>query len=57
VDLFNHTDAIASVGNYLRHHRWRPGMARDQRYRVILRYNYSKPYAETILNIADQLGG
>lgn len=57
VDLFSHADAIASVGNYLRHHNWRPGLTRDQRYRVILRYNYSKPYAETILNIADQLGG
>lgn len=57
VDLFSHADAIASVGNYLRHSNWRPGLTRDQRYRVILRYNYSKPYAETILNIADQLGG
>lgn len=57
VDLFDHPDAIASVANYLRHHNWRAGLNRDQRYRVILRYNYSKPYAETILKIADQLGG
>jgi membrane-bound lytic murein transglycosylase B len=57
VDLFSHADAIASVGNYLRHHRWRREMAREERYRVILRYNYSKPYAETILHIADQLAG
>ena len=57
VDLFDHADAIASVGNYLRHHRWRREMAREERYRVILRYNYSKPYAETILHIADQLAG
>jgi membrane-bound lytic murein transglycosylase B len=57
VDLFSHAEAIASVGNYLRHHRWRPGLTRDERYRVILRYNYSKPYAETVLTIADRLGG
>jgi membrane-bound lytic murein transglycosylase B len=57
VDLFDHSDAIASVANYLRHHNWRAGLSRDQRYRVILRYNYSKPYAETVLTIADRLGG
>lgn len=55
VDLFDHTDAIASVGNYLQHHGWRPGLTRQQQYRVILKYNYSRPYAETILEIADRL--
>jgi membrane-bound lytic murein transglycosylase B len=57
VDLFDHTDAIASVGNYLRHHGWKPGLSREQQYRVILKYNYSQPYANTILKIADQLEG
>ena len=55
VDLFDHTDAIFSVGNYLQHHGWKPGMTRQQQYRVILKYNYSRPYAQTILQIADQL--
>lgn len=55
VDLFDHTDAIFSVGNYLQHHGWKPGMTRQQQYRVILKYNYSRPYAQTILSIADQL--
>jgi membrane-bound lytic murein transglycosylase B len=57
VDLFDHTDAIASVGNYLKHHGWKPGMTRKQQYQVILKYNYSRPYANTILKIADQLSG
>lgn len=57
VDLFDHEDAIASVANYLRHHGWRPDLDRRARYRVILRYNYSKYYANTILEIADKLGG
>jgi membrane-bound lytic murein transglycosylase B len=57
VDLFDHTDAIASVGNYLKHHGWKPGMTRKQQYQVILKYNYSSPYANTILKIADQLKG
>jgi len=55
VDLFDHTDAIASVGNYLKHHGWKPGMTRQQQYQVILKYNYSKPYANTILDIAARL--
>jgi membrane-bound lytic murein transglycosylase B len=57
VDLFDHTDAIASVGNYLKHHGWKPGLTRKQQYQVILKYNYSRPYANTILKIADQLSG
>lgn len=57
IDLFDHTDAIASVGNYLKHHGWKPGLSRKQQYQVILKYNYSKPYANTILKIADQLRG
>lgn len=57
VDLFDHTDAIASVGNYLKHHGWKPGLTRKEQYQVILRYNYSRPYANTILKIADQLRG
>jgi membrane-bound lytic murein transglycosylase B len=57
VDLYSHADAIASVGNYLKHHGWRPELDRQKRYRVILKYNYSKPYANTILKIADRLKG
>jgi len=55
VDLFDHTDAIASVGNYLKHHGWKPEMTRQQKFQVILKYNYSKPYANTILDIAARL--
>ena len=55
VDLFDHDDAIASVANYLRHHGWRPDLSRKKRYQVILRYNYSKYYANIILKIADIL--
>ncbi len=57
VDLYAHADAIASVGNYLKHHGWRPELSRKKRYRVILKYNYSKPYANTVLKIADKLKG
>ena len=55
VDLFDHTDAIYSIANYLKHHGWRPGISRDKAYKVILRYNYSKYYANTILKISERL--
>jgi len=55
IDLFNHADAIMSVASYLSHYGWRPGIDRKAAYRVLLRYNYSKPYANTVLKIADLL--
>lgn len=57
VDLFDHADAIDSVANYLRHHGWRPNIERKAAYKVILRYNYSKYYANTVLRIAELLKG
>lgn len=57
IDLFDHTDAIASVGNYLKHHGWRSDLSPHQKYEVIRRYNNSKPYAETVLEIARRLAG
>ena len=57
VDLYTHADAIASIGNYLQYHGWRPQLSHKKRYRVILKYNYSKPYANTILKLADKLKG
>ncbi len=55
VDLFNHNDAIASVANYLRHHGWKSGQSDEKAYKVVLRYNNSRPYAKTILSIAKKL--
>ena len=57
VDLFDHDDAIASIANYLKHYGWRPGLDRENAYRILLRYNYSKYYVNTILKIAEKLKG
>lgn len=57
VDLFNHADAIASVANYLQHHGWRAGIDDKKAYKILLRYNYSKYYANIILKIAKLLKG
>lgn len=55
IDLFDNEDAIASVANYLIHHKWRPGLERDAAYNVILHYNRSSYYANTILKIVELL--
>jgi membrane-bound lytic murein transglycosylase B len=54
-DLFHMPDAIASVGNYLRGHGWRPGLSREEQEKVIWTYNNSRVYVETVLKIADLL--
>ncbi len=55
VDLFSKGDALASMANYLKEHGWRPGLSPEEQYRVILKYNYSRPYAETVLAVARRL--
>jgi peptidoglycan lytic transglycosylase B len=57
IDLFNHTDAIYSIANYMKRHGWKPGISREKAYKVVLKYNYSKYYANTILKISDLLKG
>ncbi|WP_082863504.1 lytic murein transglycosylase [Thermodesulfatator autotrophicus] len=55
VDLFNLEDALASMANYLARHGW--GKARDYQtqLKVIMTYNKSRPYAETVLKLAEKL--
>ena len=51
IDLFNHADAIASVASFLNAHHWN---VKDDR-AVILRYNRSGPYADTVLALSKKL--
>lgn len=55
IDLFEHADAIVSIANYLKYHGWKPGISSKKQYRVILHYNNSKYYANTVLKIAKKL--
>ena len=57
VDLFNHADAIASIANYLKHYGWHSGINAKDAYKVVFKYNHSKPYVKTILAIAKSLKG
>ncbi len=57
VDLFHHADAIHSTANYLKHHGWKPGVTREKAKKILLKYNYSKPYVDTLLKVSERLKG
>lgn len=53
VDLFNVPDAIASLANYLAKHGWKAGINRERQHKLLMTYNHSTIYANTILALAD----
>ena len=56
VDLFNKADAIESVGRFLQAHGWTGlRMSEEARRAVVLKYNRSGIYANTVLYVADYL--
>jgi len=57
IDLFNHPDAIASVAFFLRAHHWGRAENAKQRKKVLLYYNRSNYYADTIYTLAQKLNG
>jgi membrane-bound lytic murein transglycosylase B len=57
IDLFDKTDAIFSIGRYLRDSGWREPMADEEsRRKVIMLYNRSGVYVNTVLYVARALG-
>jgi membrane-bound lytic murein transglycosylase B len=57
IDLFNHPDAIASVANFLHAHRWGRAQGDKEKKKVILYYNRSNYYADTVFTLAQRLNG
>lgn len=55
VDLYDMSDALASIGNYLKKMGWRSGMSPQRQRRLIRTYNTSDIYADTILKIAESI--
>ncbi len=55
INLFQKADALASMANYLKAHGWKDDLDKDGRIKILLSYNYSRPYANTILKVADRL--
>jgi membrane-bound lytic murein transglycosylase B len=54
-DLHNHNDAIASVAKYLKKHGWKKNISDGNALSVILKYNKSMPYAQTVLKLSSLL--
>ncbi len=54
-DLFSTADALASMATYLKHYGWKDGLSRKKQEAVILKYNYSRPYTNAVLEIAKRL--
>jgi len=55
VDLFSRGDALASMAKYIKSYGWRAGLSRKEQEAVILKYNYSRPYVRTVLDVAERL--
>ena len=55
IDVFNHSDAIISIANYLKHYGWYPGIGGKKAYKVIYHYNHSRQYVDTILKVSELL--
>jgi membrane-bound lytic murein transglycosylase B len=55
INLFTKADAFYSIANYLREHGWKCTMDKGSQREVILRYNKSSVYANTVLPVAQKL--
>jgi membrane-bound lytic murein transglycosylase B len=55
IDLFAAEDALHSIGKYLSDHGWKCRMSSKRQHRVIMTYNRSRTYANTVLAVAEQL--
>lgn len=53
VDLFTIPDAVASLSHYLYKHGWRADADRRRQHALLMRYNKSTVYANTILALGD----
>lgn len=55
VDLFNLEDALASIANYLKNEGYKINSDLEARKKVIMKYNISEPYANTVVAISERL--
>ena len=55
VDLFSAPDALHSLANYLKEHGWQTDLSSNEKHEIILHYNNSNRYANTVITVADYL--
>ncbi|MCR5815142.1 MAG: lytic murein transglycosylase [Desulfovibrio sp.] len=53
IDLFGIADAAASLARYLSLHGWKEGLSPAAMHALLMKYNHSKVYANTILALAE----
>jgi membrane-bound lytic murein transglycosylase B len=53
--LLSREEAIFSIGNYLRSHGWKKNLSIKKKKQILWYYNRSKPYIETILQLAQKI--
>lgn len=57
VDLFTPSDAISSLAYYLYKHGWKANLSRSRQHALLMTYNHSSIYANTILALSDLIEG
>ena len=55
VNLFSTPDALHSLANYLKEHGWQADSSSNEKHEIILHYNKSNRYANTIITVANYL--
>jgi membrane-bound lytic murein transglycosylase B len=53
--LFSREEAIFSIGNYLRSHGWKRNLPIQKKKQILLYYNRSSPYVETIMKVSQKI--
>ena len=53
--LLSREDAIFSIGNYLRSHGWKRNLPIQRKKQILLSYNRSAPYVETVIKVSQKI--
>lgn len=53
--LLSREGAILSIGNYLRSHGWKKNLSIQKKKQILLYYNRSTPYVETVMKVSEKI--
>jgi membrane-bound lytic murein transglycosylase B len=53
--LLSREEAIFSIGNYLRSHGWKTNLPIQKKKQILLYYNRSGPYVETVMKVSQKI--
>jgi len=53
--LLSREEAIFSIGNYLRSHGWRTNLPIQKKKQILMYYNRSVPYVETVMKVSQKI--